>query len=229
MATLYVVSTPIGNLEDITLRALRVLKEVDLILCEDTRVTKKLLSRYDIKTPVLSYHEHSVTSKINTIAERIEAGKHLALVTDAGTPSISDPGSFLLTELRARFSDMDLSIVSVPGPSALTAALSLSSFSGSDFLFLGFLPHKKGRETLFREIAASERVTVFYESPHRLQKTLASLKQHLASDRQLMVARELTKMHEQTIHGTAREVEAYFLDHTDKVRGEIVIVVSGAK
>ncbi|MDO8564391.1 MAG: 16S rRNA (cytidine(1402)-2'-O)-methyltransferase, partial [bacterium] len=179
MSTLYIVGTPIGNLEDITLRALRVLKEVDVILCEDTRMTARLLARYEISKPLKSYHEHSKVSRIDEIVALLEQGKDLALVTDAGTPGISDPGSLLVSKIREALPEVK--IETIPGPSALTAALSVAGVPASDFLFLGFLPHKKGRETLFKEIAASERAVVFYESPHRILKTLESLDLHLGA------------------------------------------------
>ena len=156
MPTLYVVATPIGNLEDITLRAVRTLKEVDFILCEDTRVTKNLLKRYEIDRPLISYHAQSRLSKVEKIFGLLEEGKNLALVSDAGTPTISDPGCLLVSQIRERFGDSVL-IVPIPGASASVAALSTSGFPTSEFLFLGFLPHKKGRETLFKEIATSKR------------------------------------------------------------------------
>ncbi len=227
MATLYIVATPIGNLEDITLRALRILKEVDLVLCEDTRMTKKLLSHYDIETPTLSYHARSGSAKIDKIIALLEEGKNLALVSDAGTPTISDPGALLVSAVRDHFFEREtetVSVIAVPGPSALTAALSIAGVSGSDFLFLGFLPHKKGRETLFREIAVSERTVVFYESPHRILKTLASLTQHVG-DRRIIILRELTKIYEEVITGTANELATRLIDDSQKQRGEFVVVV----
>jgi 16S rRNA (cytidine1402-2'-O)-methyltransferase len=224
---LYIVATPIGNLGDITLRALEVLKSVDTILCEDTRVTKKLLAKYEIKTPTLSYHEHSTLTKIEKIIELLKEGKSLALVSDAGSPSISDPGSYLVAKVREALPE--LSMVAVPGPSALTASLSLSGLPASDFLFLGFLPHKKGRETLFSELADSKRTVVFYESPHRIQKSLTRLVECLGEDRQVVVAREITKLHEEAVSGSPQKVLSYFEDHPDKVRGEFVVLVSGVK
>lgn len=221
---LYVVATPIGNLEDITLRALRILKEVDLVLCEDTRVTKKLLNHYGVTTPVLSYHEHSGRAKEEKVFSALAEGSDVALVSDAGTPGISDPGGRLVAHARERFGE-GVTVVAVPGPSALAAAVSVAGLPVSDFLFLGFLPHKKGRETLFKEIAASKRTVVFYESPHRLMKTLGSLAVHLASNRRIVVLKELTKIHEEAVSGTAEEVEAYFKKHSDKVRGEFVLAV----
>lgn len=231
MPTLYIVATPIGNLEDITLRALRVLKEVDVILCEDTRVTAKLLQKYGIKTPTSSYHSHSKLSKVEKIFWLLEGGKNLALVSDAGTPAISDPGSLLVSQIRERMSGVNgqmsnVSIVPIPGPSAAIVALSASGFPSSDFLFLGFLPHKKGRETLFKEIAESKRTVVFYESPHRIIKALTSLKEHL-KNRKIAIARELTKIHEEFLSGTAEEVIEYFNANKEKIRGEFVVIVSG--
>ncbi|MCR4306476.1 MAG: 16S rRNA (cytidine(1402)-2'-O)-methyltransferase [Candidatus Yonathbacteria bacterium] len=226
MPTLYIVATPIGNLEDITLRAIRVLKEVDLILCEDTRVTKKLLQKYEIETPTMSYHAHSKLSKVDKIFGLLEEGKNLALVSDAGTPTISDPGVLLVSQVKKRFGEQ-VSIVPIPGPSAVIAALSASGFPASEFVFLGFLPHKKGRETLFKEIADSKKTIVFYESPHRIVKALASLSLHVGNERQIVLARELTKIYEQFLSGTAAELTAYFTKNPDKVRGEFVVVVSG--
>lgn len=223
-STFYIVATPIGNLEDITLRALRVLAEADVILCEDTRQTKKLLRKYEITTPTLSYHVHSKLSKVEKICGLLQEGKQLALVTDAGTPTISDPGVQLISNLRERFGD-SVHIVAVPGPSAVVAALSVSGITASEFLFLGFLPHKKGRETLFKEITASKRTTVFYESPHRIIKTLESLHQNLSIYRKVVVARELTKIYEETVIGTAREVLGYFKKHSDKIKGEFVVII----
>jgi 16S rRNA (cytidine1402-2'-O)-methyltransferase len=224
MPKLYVVATPIGNLEDITLRALRVLKEVDLILCEDTRVTKRLLERYEIVAPTMSYHAQSKLSKVEKIISLLEEGKNLAMVSDAGTPTISDPGCMLVAQIREKFGD-EVAIIPIPGPSAVLSALSVSGFPTSEFLFLGFLPHKKGRETLFKEIAAAKRTVVFYESPHRILKALESLKTYLGEKRKILVARELTKIYEENIIGTPEEVLAYFTLHPDKVRGEFVVVV----
>jgi len=224
MSTLYIIATPIGNLEDITLRALRVLKEVDTILCEDTRMTAKLLQKYDIKTPTLSYHSHSGLAKVEKIFELLEEGKNLALVSDAGTPTISDPGVLLVSQVKEKFGQ-EVSIVPIPGPSAVISALSASGLPSSDFLFLGFLPHKKGRETLFKEIALSKRTTVFYESPHRILKTLESLKKHLDEKRRIVVARELTKIYEEMVTGTTEEMLRYFEKNKDKVKGEFVVMV----
>ena len=224
MAKLFIVATPIGNLEDITLRALRILKEVALVLCEDTRTTAKLLQTYGIKTPTMSYHAHSTVAKAEKIFAFLEEGKDIALVSDAGTPCISDPGVLLVAHVRARFGDA-VSVVPVPGPSAVVAALSASGVPASEFLFLGFLPHKKGRETLFREIAASERAVVFYESRHRILKTLVSLDAHLEGGRKITVAKELTKIHERFLSGMPSEVLAVLKKTPGLEKGEFVVIV----
>jgi len=223
LGTLYIVATPIGNLEDITLRAIRILKEVDVILCEDTRTTRVLLNKYDIKTKTISYHAHSTDAKESVIIEMLREGKNLALVSDAGTPTISDPGVLLVANARKEFGN-NVSIVPIPGPSALVSALSASGISSAEFIFLGFLPHKKGRETLFKEIANSKRVNVFYESTHRILKTLASLDLY-APTFNIMIAREMTKQFEEFVSGTPKEVLDYFNANTDKQRGEFVVIV----
>ena len=228
MSTFSVIGTPIGNLEDITLRALKALAAADVVLCEDTRMTKRLLDRHAIKVRTLSYHSHSTISRTDDIVRLLKEGKNLALVSDAGTPGISDPGAELVARLRAglaaEIAAGTIKIESVPGPSALTAALSIAGVACADFTFLGFLPHKKGRETLFKEIAASERAMVFYESPHRIMKTLESLEKHMNAKR-VTVCRELTKVFEEVVSGSAAEVAAYFNAHPDKVRGEFVVIV----
>ncbi|MBI2476406.1 MAG: 16S rRNA (cytidine(1402)-2'-O)-methyltransferase [Candidatus Taylorbacteria bacterium] len=229
MGTLFVVGTPIGNLEDVTLRALRVLKEVDVILCEDTRVTKRLLEKYQIQGKQLAtYNDKKSGLRIEKIVELLQEGKNLALVTDAGTPGISDPGSLLVSKIREALPDV--TIVPIPGANAAVAALSAAGVPASDFLFLGFLPHKKGRETLFKEIAASKRTVVFYESPHRILKTLESLKTHLEvsppSERKVVIARELTKIHEEVVSGMPAELLEFFKINPEKARGEFVVIVS---
>src|SRR5271168_4897330 len=178
-ATLSIVATPIGNLGDITLRALQILKDSDVIACEDTRVSAKLLARYEIKKSLLIFHAMSGKQAAERILALLGDGKQVALITDAGTPGISDPGSELVRQVRERLGNA-VRIEAIPGPAALTAAVSIAGISGNDFLFLGFLPHKKGRLTTFKEIAASERAVVFYESPHRIQKALASLAELLS-------------------------------------------------
>lgn len=223
IGTLYIVATPIGNLEDITLRALRILKEVDVILCEDTRTTKKLLSKYDINTKTMSYHAHSTVGKESAIVRMLSEGKNLALVSDAGTPCISDPGVLLVQNTREILGD-DVKIVPIPGASALVTALSASGISTAEFVFLGFLPHKKGRETLFKEIAISKRVMVFYESTHRILKTLESLNKY-SPNVTVVIGRELTKQFEEFVRGTPNELLEYFTVNNDKQRGEFVVII----
>lgn len=228
MGTLYIVATPIGNLEDITLRALRILKEVDLVLCEDTRVTKKLLSHFDIHVPTQSFHAHSTLNKVDQIIDMLREGKNIALVTDAGTPAISDPGSLLVMKVREEMSQDEVKIVAVPGPSAIAAALSIAGIPSGDFVFLGFLPHKKGRETLFKEIADTSRTVVFYESPHRILKTLNSLVQHVSvtqPTRKVSIGRELTKVFEEVLEGTPEELLKVFEGNPEKERGEFVVIL----
>lgn len=220
--SLYIIATPIGNLEDMTLRAIRILKECDLVLCEDTRETRKLLNHYEIKTMTQSYHAQSKLSKIDSIIAMLADGRNIALVSDAGTPAISDPGSLLVKKVREELPEME--ILSVPGPSALTSAFSTSGIVGGEFTFLGFLPHKKGRETLFKEIAGGERPYIFYESPHRLMKTLESLVK-FSPLKQVQVAKEITKIFEQYVIGTPKDVLEYFTKNPDKVRGEFVVIV----
>lgn len=219
---LSVVATPIGNMEDITLRALGVLKVADLILCEDTRVTRKLCERHDIAIPLVSFHAHSGEAKIERALTLLSEGGHVALVSDAGTPAISDPGALLVARVREALPSVV--IEALPGASALTTALSIAGIAGSDFTFLGFLPHKKGRETLFREIAESARTIVFYESPHRILKTLASLIKH-APEKHIIIARELTKMHEEVLKGNAEELLGILEEQPVKQKGEFVVIV----
>jgi 16S rRNA (cytidine1402-2'-O)-methyltransferase len=226
MPKLYVIATPIGNLEDITLRAIRILKEVDMILCEDTRTTHTLLKKYDITTRTMSYHTHSKEEKHEKILELLETGKDLALVSDAGTPAISDPGMLLVSQVYEKLND-SVSIIPIPGASALISLVSISGFSAMPFTFLGFVPHKKGRETFFNTIAQTEHITAFYESPHRIIKTLESLAKVLPPERTIFVGRELTKLFEQTIRGSAQEVLEYFTNTPDKIRGEFAIAVKG--
>lgn len=224
IGTLYIVATPIGNMEDITLRALRILKEVDTILCEDTRTTKKLLSRYEITTKTSSYHAHSTGAKESFIIQMLKDGKNLALVSDAGTPCISDPGVLLVQNVREALGD-EAKIVPIPGPSALVTALSASGISVAEFVFLGFLPHKKGRETLFKQMSTLGRPVAFYESTHRIEKALDSLVAYYPESF-VVVGRELTKQFEEFVRGTPLEVKAYFEAHTDHVRGEFVVIVA---
>ena len=229
---LYIVATPIGNLEDVTLRALRTLKEVDLILCEDTRVTKKLLDRYEIQKPLLSYHHHSKLSRIEKIVEYLENGKNLALVSDAGTPGISDPGNELVASLLSpKAGPLDLlrsglRIIPIPGVSAITSLASVAGINMSRFAFMGFPPHKKGREKFFREVSEMKYPVIYFESPYRFLKNLELLSK-FKPDAKLVIGRELTKMFEETKRGTLVEIADYFKLKT--VKGEIVIVVGGMR
>jgi 16S rRNA (cytidine1402-2'-O)-methyltransferase len=226
MANLYIVATPIGNLEDISLRALRILKEVDLILCEDTRVTKKLLNRYQIQKPLLSYHQHSKLQKIDYIISLLKEGKNLALVSDSGTPGVSDPGNKLVNEVVKWLSDR-VKIIPIPGPSALTCAASVSGFPMEKFLFLGFLPKKKKRKEVLREILESKYPVIFYESPYRILKTLKELKDIMTSEQRaaknIVVTRELTKKFETIYRGKIDEV----IEKIEKspLKGEFVVIV----
>ena len=225
MADLFIVATPIGNLEDISLRALRILKEVDIILCEDTRVTRKLLLRYDIKTPVLSYHQHSQLKKINYIADLLKEGKDLALVSDSGTPGISDPGNKLIDFLVKK--DIDLTIIPIPGCSALITAASISGFPMERFTFLGFPPHKKKRNKFFEELLKIKHPVIFYESPHRIIKTLNEINdksQEINLNPQVVVCRELTKKFETIYRGTIEEVIKKIKD--DKIKGEFTVIIN---
>src|SRR3989344_552374 len=220
MATLYIVATPIGNLEDITFRAVETLKRVDLILCEDTRVTQKLLSRYEIKTPTLSYHQHSKLNKIEYILDFLRRGKDLALVSDAGTPGISDPGSKLIQKVIESLGD-SVKIVPIPGPSAVTALASISGFSVDRFLFLGFPPIKNKRKKFFEEIISSSYPVIFYESPYRIIKTLRELSS-LVGERKIVVCRELTKKFEPIYRGNIVEVIEKI--EKDKIKGEFTVI-----
>jgi 16S rRNA (cytidine1402-2'-O)-methyltransferase len=222
---LYIVPTPIGNLEDMTLRAIRILKEVDMVLCEDTSVTQRIFKEYDITTKTTVFFAQTGIKNIEKIMSMLEDGKSLALVSDAGTPTISDPGVLLVDMVRKELPLVK--IVALPGASALTTALSASGITSSTFTFYGFMPHKKGRETLFKTILDSDMTSVFYESVHRIEKTLESLSAILGDSRQIVIARELTKMHEEVVRGTGEEVKNYFITNKDHVRGEFVVIVEG--
>lgn len=225
MGKLYIVATPIGNLKDITLRALEVLRAVDVILCEDTRVTSKLLNHYKIKKPLLSFHEHSRPRRFAEVAQLLEQGKNLALVVDAGTPGVSDPASKLVNNLLGGLTSQQVEIITIPGPSALTAAASVSGFNTDQFLFLGFPPHKKGRKKFFQRVAKSAWTVVLYESPHRLLKTLRELRDAIGGSRRIIAAAELTKMFEHVYRGSLEEVLSELQDK--KILGEWVIVIDG--
>ena len=227
IGTLYIVATPIGNLEDITLRALRILKEVDYILCEDTRTTQVLLNKYGIKTKTMSYHAHSSENKEFMIINLIKTGKNIALVSDAGTPCISDPGVLLVSNIRKELGN-NSKISPIPGPSALIAALSASGLNAPQFIFWGFIPHKKGREKILREIVTSDRVSIFYESTHRIIKTLESLEKYSPSS-QVLIAREITKQFEEFTKGIPSELLKHFNNNMVKQKGEFVVLVSPLK
>lgn len=218
--TLSIVATPIGNLEDITLRALRVLKEADYVLCEDTRVTGKLLKHYDIKAKTIRYDAHASDRTHEEIIADLLAGKHIALVSDAGTPGVSDPGVLLVARARLAGARID----AIPGASALTAAFSIAGIPGNQFTFLGFAPQKKGRETFFKDIATAALPTIFFESTHRIMKTLDALKTH-APAKKILIAREITKLHEEVVKGSAEELLRYFTEHTDHQKGEFVVIL----
>jgi 16S rRNA (cytidine1402-2'-O)-methyltransferase len=221
---LYIVATPIGNLEDITLRAISVLKNADFIFAEDTRVTRVLLDKYNIPTKIISYHQHSGFQKIEYIIELLKEGKNLAIVTDAGTPGINDPGNYLVMKCLEQIPD--LKIVPIPGANAAVSALSVSGFPTDRFVFLGFPPHKKGRQTFFKKIGDMEDTIVFYESKHRIMKALDSLKEFsVIGDRRVVIARELTKQFETIYRGTIDEMILRLNSHKDNALGEFVVVI----
>ncbi len=236
MAQLFVIATPIGNLKDLSERAKNTLTSVDVVLCEDTRVTKKLLisqpgndtafkngsgSLPGSEPRLISYHQHSGQMKTKKIIDLIEEGKSLALVTDAGTPGISDPGGKLIEELIKHFDDLE--IIPIPGPSAITTILSVSGFPADEFLFMGFPPHKKGRQTFFNRLAKIESTIVLYESTHRIMKTLGELEKRIGN-RKIVIGRELTKLHETIYRGTVADVTEQL--KSTSIKGEFVIVIS---
>ena len=223
MAKLIVVPTPVGNLEDITIRAIRVLKEADLILAEDTRTTSVLLKRYDIQNKMQSHHKFNEHRTVEHIAERIKDGENIALVSDAGTPAISDPGFMLVRECVEKGIDVEC----LPGATAFIPALVVSGLPSDKFCFEGFLPIKKGRRTRLIEIASEERTTIIYESPYRLHKTLTQLSEVCGSNRRVTVSREISKRFEETIRGTLEEVTNHFTENEPK--GEFVIILGGLK
>lgn len=222
MGMLYIVPTPVGNLEDITLRAIKVLREADLILAEDTRTSSVLLKHYEIRKPLLSHHKFNEHGTSAGIIERLKAGHTIALISDAGTPGISDPGFFLVREAARA----GVTVQTLPGATACIPALVNSGLPCDRFCFEGFLPQKKGRQTLLRSLAAEERTMVIYESPYRVLKTLDQLAEVLGGDRQASCSREISKLHEETLRGTLSELAAHFRDTEPK--GEFVIVVAGA-
>ena len=223
MSKLFIVPTPIGNLDDMTFRAIKVLKEVDLILAEDTRTSGKLLKHFEIGTPMQSHHMHNEHKMVSRIVERLKSGEKIALISDAGTPAISDPG-FLLT--RACIEN-NIEVDCLPGATAFVPALVNSGLPNDKFVFEGFLPVKKGRQTRLKLLSEETRTIIFYESPHKLIKTLTNFIEYFGEDRLISVSRELTKLFEETIRGTAKEVLEFYTNKPPK--GEIVIVVAGKK
>lgn len=231
LGTLFVAATPIGNLEDVSLRALRTLREADYVLCEDTRTTRQLLQKYDIKTASISYHQHSGLGKIDQLVRYLGAGKTLVLVSDAGTPGISDPGSLLVAAARQTYGE-ELKVVPLPGASAVIAALSVSGWPVDRFTFFGFLPHKKGRQTMIKEVLRSAYPAVFYESKHRLTKCLSELdlfSQELDVNIEVMLGRELTKMFESLYFGHPADLAARLVEDPDMQKGEFVVLVRKLK
>ena len=223
MSKLYVIPTPIGNLDDITLRAIRYLKEVSLVLAEDTRTSKRLFSHFDIETPITSFHmynEHKVLSKFINI---IKSGQKIALISDAGTPGISDPGFLLVRECI----DKEIDVECLPGPTAFVPALINSGIPSEKFIFEGFLPLKKGRKSRLEFLSNEKRTIIFYESPHRLVKTLSQICQNFGESRKLSISREISKIYEENIRGTAKELLTYY--ENKKPKGEIVIIVEGKR
>lgn len=220
-ASLFLVPTPIGNLEDITLRAIRILKSVDTILAEDTRTSGKLLKHLGIGTKQQSYHAFNEHQALRGLIDRLSAGEKMALISDAGTPAISDPGFLLVRECLAE----QIPVECLPGPTALIPALVQSGLPADRFVFEGFLPHKKGRQTRLQQLSEEKRTMLFYESPHRLLKSLQQFATYFGASRQASVSRELTKLHEETVNGTLQELVEYFSKF--KIKGEIVIVIAG--
>ncbi len=223
---LYIIATPIGNLKDLTLRALEVLQQVEIVACEDTRVSKKLWDHYELKTQMISYHQHSTDSRVRQIMDWLKQGKEIGLITDAGTPGIADPGNKLIADILKELPDCQ--IIPVPGPSAVIAALSVSGFKTDRYTFFGFIPNKKGKQTMLRQIVDSQYTAVFYESCHRIMKTLNMLKElmPLGAQKQIVVTRELTKKFETIYRGTLDQVMDQL--QVGATKGEFVVVV-GAK
>lgn len=223
MAKLYLVPTPIGNLEDITLRAIRILKEVDTILAEDTRKTKILLNHFEIQNKIISYHKYNEHKILNSVIKRIKDGEKMALVTNAGTPAISDPGYLLIKECL----NNGIEIECLPGATALIPALVNSGFANDRFVFEGFLPVKKGRNAKLKSLINQPYTMIFYESPHRLMKTLNQFKNLFGNDKKICICRELTKIHEENIRGTILQIIEYFSEKN--IKGEVIIILEGAK
>ena len=222
MGKLFIVPTPIGNLEDITLRAIRVLKEADLVLSEDTRQTGKLLKHYDIDTPQRSFHQHNEHKILSVAIDQIKTHNSVALVSDAGTPGISDPGFLLVRECISN----NIEVECLPGATALIPALVESGFPCDNFYFIGFLPVKKGRKKRLDEIKLMDKTVVLYESPHKIQKTIRELKEILEGNRRICISREISKIHHETMRGTLNEIDT--IVQSRKLKGEIVIAIAGS-
>lgn len=223
MSKLYIIPTPIGNLEDMTLRAIRILKEVEIILAEDTRTSKKLLNHFKVETPIFSFHQHNEHKTLKKWIERLEAGECIALISDAGTPGISDPGFLLVRECVKQ----EIEVECLPGATAFVPALINSGLPCEKFVFEGFLPVKKGRQTRLELLSQENRTMVFYESPHRILKTLTQFCNYFEEERLVSVSREISKLFEETKRGKIKEVLAYFQER--KPKGEFVIIVEGKK
>jgi 16S rRNA (cytidine1402-2'-O)-methyltransferase len=223
MSKLYIVPTPIGNLKDITFRAIETLKKVDLILAEDTRTSAKLLNHYEIKTPMISYHMHNEHRVLESVIQKLNSGLKIAIISDAGTPAISDPGFLLVRECVENQIEVDC----LPGATALIPALVNSGFPNDKFVFEGFLPVKKGRQTRFKKLADEQRTIIIYESPHKLLKTLKDISLHMGPETFLSVSREISKLFEETLRGTSKELEEHFIKN--KPKGEIVIIIQRQK
>ena len=223
MSKLYIIPTPIGNLEDITLRSIRYLKEVSLVLAEDTRTSKKLFSRFEIETPLSSFHMHNEHKVLTKFINRIKAGEKIALISDAGTPGISDPGYLLVRECV----EQEIEVECLPGATAFLPALINSGFPSEKFVFEGFLPIKKGRQTRLQFLSTEKRTIIFYESPHRILKTLYQICEYFGEDRKISISREISKIYEENIRGTAKELITYF--ENKKPKGEFVIVIEGKR
>jgi len=227
MKNLFIVATPIGNLGDITYRAIETLREADFVLCEDTRKTKVLLDKYEIKKPLKAYHQQTGETGIQKILEAMKEVDNVALVTDAGTPGISDPGNLLVEKALAFFGD-EVKIIPIPGANAMSALISVAGINTTRFSFLGFPPNKKGREKFFREVLAFEHPVIYYESPYRLMKNLElieRLQEELGASRKIVLGRELTKMFEEIVRGEVEEVKKYYENNSEKQKGEIVVLI----
>ncbi len=219
---LFMVATPIGNLEDVTARAVRIFGEADAIACEDTRVTSKLLAHLGISKPLLSVHEHTNPRAVATLVDRLKKGERIAYACDAGTPGMNDPGG----KLVAAAYEAGVRVEPIPGPSALTAAISVCGFAMDEFTYIGFIPHKKGRETLFKEMATRETPTIFLESTHRIMKTLEALVKHLDPERTIFVGRELTKLHETLYRGMITDIVQQLKETS--IKGEFIVIIGPA-